>query len=317
MARWNSALPQRRLPRHLGQHAVADHLQHARHHGHDGRADASAGRRPGARPRAHRRSRCRCWAGRTGRRCARSCARRAGRTGRSRPCSRSGRSSSNAPRQFDRIERCGSITPFGRAAGAGGVDQAGQRRGGDAGRFQRDVVGRRGDRRPARPREQPTGEPPAAAPAAIHDHQQVQAAGRRPASRSLPARTAVETMAARAPLSRRICAWSVDRVGGVGGHRHGADRHQRGLGDRVFRAVLRDDHHPVAGGHPGGAQLPRAGRRQPAELAPGDAVPVRRRGRRAASACPARCGPGRTSSRPGSARSGSCPRFPLPLSPSP
>ena len=27
--------------------------------------------------------------------------------------SRNGRTSSNAPRQFDRIERCGSITPLG------------------------------------------------------------------------------------------------------------------------------------------------------------------------------------------------------------
>ena len=193
-----------------------------------------------------------------------------------------------------------------RAAGAGGVDQAGQRAWPECRRLRSgDVVRRRRCRRPARPRAAAAVEPsPTSAMPSITTSRSSPPA-RCPASRSRPARAAVETIAARAPLSRRMWAWSVDGVGGVGRHRHGADRHQRGLGDRVFRAVLRGDHHPVAGRHAGGAQVARAGRRQAAELAPGDARASARRGRRAAAACPARCGPGRTSSRPGSARSGS------------
>ena len=77
---------------------------------------------------------------------------------------------------------------------------------------------------------------PASPAGAVHHHQQVQAAGRAPRLAQPAGQRADETIAARAPQSRRMCAWSVDRVGGVGRHRHGADRHQRGLGDRVFRA---------------------------------------------------------------------------------
>ena len=114
---------------------------------------------------------------------------------------------------------------------------------------------------------------------------------RRPA-RSRSARAAVETIAARGAAVAQDVGVIVDGVGGVGRHRHGADRHQRGLGDRVFRPVLGTDQHPVAGRHAGGAQA--AARRTAAcgRIRPRSCRARRRRGTPAASACSARCAPG-------------------------
>ena len=161
---------------------------------------------------------------------------------------------------------------LGRAAGAGGVDQAGQRVGRDRRRLQRDVVGRRRIGDQSRPVHQPW-RAAGVIRRSIDHHQQIEAAG---LSAGL-AQRAGECRGGHDGRARAGIAQDVgvigDGVGGVGRHRHRADRHQRGLGDRVFRPVLRHDHHPVAGGHAGGAQMPRAGRGHAAELAPGDGVP--------------------------------------------
>ena len=95
----------------------------------------------------------------------------------------------------------------------------------------------------------------------------------RPASRSVPARAGEDTIAAlRAAIAQDVRVIG-HGVGGVGRHRHGAQRHQRGLGDRIFRPVLRNDHHPIACRHARRAQMPGAGCRHAAELAPGDGMP--------------------------------------------
>ena len=171
--------------------------------------------------------------------------------------------------------------PLGRAAGAGGVDQAGQRVGGDRRRLGGDVVGvaRVGDQR------RPGGD------------------GQRRVGRTAPCDQQVERAGQRHPLGQRGgrhhrhagAGIAQDmgvvghRVGGVGRHRHRPDGHQRGLDDRVFGPVLRHDHHPVARRHAGGAQRPRHARRPGGRIRPRSCRARRRRARRAASAGPASC----------------------------
>ena len=99
-----------------------------------------------------------------------------------------------------------------------------------------------------------------AGPAALRrraSHARPAGRGRRPARpRPAPARAsaAVETMAARAPELRRICAWSAGSVGGVGRHGDRADRHDGGVGDDEFGPVLADQQHAVARRDAAGAQ---------------------------------------------------------------
>jgi hypothetical protein len=62
------------------------------------------------------------------------------------------------------------------------------------------------------------------------------------------------------------------RVGGVGGDRHRACRHDRKIGDAEFPPVFADQHHPVAGEHTIGAQP----RRQSRDLARHAGPAVRR-----------------------------------------
>ena len=272
-------------------------------------AGPSACRRPGARRRGHKRSRCRCWAGRTARRCARSCARAAGRTDTPRPAgaaaapARRRRGSSTGwsgaaaspPWARRRCPRCRS----GRRAPSGGMSaaSAAMSSGGAVSAISCGPGSRRGGRRGLR--------------RAVHDHQQVQR--RRPAPRPAAAgrRTGRRTRWRRArPLVAQDMGVVVDGVGRVGRHRHGADRHQRGLGDRIFRPVLGDDQHPVAGATPGRAQA--RARREAAwranvpQVVPCQAPPrwTRSIGRRATP------GHARTSSPRGSARSDRSARFP-------
>ena len=190
---------------------------------------------------------------------------------------------------------------LGRAAGTGGVDQTGERVGGDRRGFQRDIVGRRrvGDqcgpvhqtRRAGRVVRRP-----------VDHHQQIEP------TRQSPCR-AQRAGEGRGGNDRRPCARITQDVrvighcvGRVGRYRHRAQSHQRRFGDRIFRPVLRHDQHAVACRHAGRPQMPGAGRRHAAELAPCGLRATRRRGSSGARACPARCGRARTSWRAGLAR---------------
>ena len=142
------------------------------------------------------------------------------------------------PHQFERAAAVGQHGAMRqhhalrRATRAGGVDQARQRARRDAAASAR-----------CRPAARPPPGPPKAAPgppAGLRDRPPYTPAGRaRPprARRAQRRDAAEETIAARAPKSRNVRVVS-HRVRGVGRHRHRADRHQRGLGDRVFRPVL-------------------------------------------------------------------------------
>ena len=71
----------------------------------------------------------------------------------------------------------------------------------------------------------------------------------------------------------RGCAGDRARVGGVGRHRDAARRHDREVGDQPFRAVLADQHHPVAGLEPDPLQAVRQRRDLPRRFASADRVP--------------------------------------------
>ena len=162
--------------------------------------------------------------------------------------------------------------PLGRAAGAGGVDQTGECVGGYGRGLQRDVVGRgrvshqRGPvhqpRRPARVVRRP-----------VDHHQQIEPA--RQSSRLTQGAGEGRGGNDRCPRTGVTQDMRVIRhgIGRVGRHRHGAQRHQRGFGDRIFRPVLRHDQHAVARRDARRAQMAGAGCRHAAELAPRGGVP--------------------------------------------
>ena len=161
---------------------------------------------------------------------------------------------------------------LGRAAGTGGVDQTGERVGGDGRGFQRDVVGRRRVGDQCGPVHQPRRAGRVVRRPVDH-HQQVEP------TRQSPCR-AQRAGEGRGGNDRRPCARVTQDVrvighcvGCVGRYRHRAQSHQGGFGDRVFRSVLRHDQHAVACRHTGRAQMPGAGRRHAAELLPCGLVP--------------------------------------------
>ncbi len=215
------------------------------------------------------------------------------------------------------LERAGAVgqdatvrqhDPARRAAGAGRVDQAGQRRCRNKGGFRHDVVGRLRVPDQVEPGHDPhcAGVPLSAG---IDRDQQVKATGFSRASQH-PVGQRVRRHNRRAcPGVAQQVRLIIDRIGGVGRDRHGADGHQRHFGDRKLRPVFHAQQYPITRRDARRAQMSGAGRGHAAELAPGNRMPRPAPAMPAASACPARHGPGRTSSRPGSAMSGSSARI--------
>ena len=171
---------------------------------------------------------------------------------------------------------------LGHAAGAGGVDQAGERRrAGMAGRLQRDVVGRRRCRRTtsrhSAARRRAAGPASGGSTAITPHHRRHQRSSRR--QQALPReRGGRDDRDARAPLLRRMWRVVVDRVGGVGRHRHA-----RASPSARVSAIDIPAGSPTRS--PRGRRARRPAARRPragtppcgARLAPGDAAATRRR----------------------------------------
>ena len=161
---------------------------------------------------------------------------------------------------------------LGSAAGARGVEQARERRARDRLGHLRDVIRRRPAGHQIRPPHEP-GIRPVGLCRPIHDHQQVEPAGLPACLPHAPGeRGGGHDGRAGARIAQDM-RMVLGRVGAVGRHRHGADRHQRGLGDRIFRPVLGADQHTVAGRDPGGKQFAGAGSRHSGEVCPRDLLP--------------------------------------------
>ena len=257
--------PPCRLARHLGKDAAADDLQHARHHRHDGRTDRQhIGRQRfdparvddfGTGPEQEELA---------GRMLVAVRQRQEGQidlVGDRRQCRQQVIGAAAVGQ--DRPVR--QHRPLRRAAGAGGIDQAGQRLGRDNRCLGGHVAGIAlvGDqRRPGRHGHTGAGK-------RLHRDQHVERAGKRhPAGQ----RGGRDHGHAGARIAQDMGVVG-HRVGGVGGDRDSADRHQRGLDDRVFGAVLRDDHDAVARRHAGGAQAPGNAGGVAGECAPGHSPP--------------------------------------------
>ena len=156
------------------------------------------------------------------------------------------------------------------AAGAGGVDQAGQGLAVDIGRFGRDIIGGLvvGDQ------AVPGGGAWDVLPwHGLYGDQQIEPAGLRggfphPSGQG----SGGDNGDADAGIAQHMGVIG-HRVGGVGRHRHGADGQQGGFGNWIFRPIFRDNQHPIPGLHPGRAQPACDAGGLAGEVAPGDAVP--------------------------------------------
>ena len=138
----------------------------------------------------------------------------------------------------------------GRAGGAGGVDDDGEGACGDFGGFLGDVgeIEVLGDHR------LPVAHIDAVELALFHADQQIEPAGLFCGGGHLGCqRRGGDDGGGGAAVSEHVGVIR-HRVGGVGGHRHGADRLQGHFGDGEFRSVLAYQQHAIAGLNAGGAQ---------------------------------------------------------------